>query len=736
MPERYVEAILKYLAGRDYQPLKTRQVARQLGIPEDDYGTFREAVKQLRDAGRIVLGDSSALTLPPIPATVVGFFRSNPKGFGFVLPETPYAHSDLYVPPESTGGAMTGDLVKACVQRRPKSQGRTLYAGKIVEIITRGQNRFVGTLNRADGTWFVLPDGRGMTMPIVVRDVSSAGPVAGAKVVVEIVEYPAAGDLPVGVIVETLGQGGAVAVETLSVIRAHGLVDEFPPEALTDARRAVDGFDPRAADGREDLTGQTVITIDPPDARDFDDAISLTRDGRGTVTLGVHIADVSHFVRTSGPLDAEARRRATSVYFPRKVLPMLPEMLSNGVCSLQEGQRRYCLSVFITYDAEANVVASRIAQTVISSTKRLTYKQAQSACDGDGAGCQRSVVELMGELAALARRIEARRRRAGMLHLDLPEVELVFDAREQLIDVEPADDSYTHTMIEMFMVEANEAIARMLDGRNLPFLRRVHPAPDPAGAKHLATFIRACGHKISRDLTRQDMQELLEAVRGRPESYAVNLALLKSLQQAEYSPMHIGHFALGSNHYCHFTSPIRRYPDLTVHRLVRQCCRRQAASALEEAPADVDLAELGEHCTAAERRAEAAEGEIRDVLVLQFLADKVGEVLDGVITGVANVGIFVQSQRYLVDGLVRLADLGDDWWDVSARYGQIRGERTGKTYRIGDLIRVRIAAVDVARRQLDLLPEQVNLEDDRPDRPTGRKKAKSASGNRGRRRKR
>ena len=736
MPERYVEAILKYLAGGDYQPLKPRQVARSMGISQADYGAFREAVKQLRDSGRIVLGDRDALMLPPIPKRLVGFFRANRKGFGFIVPETPNAHGDLYVPPEAIGGAMNGDLVAARVQKRGKRDGQTLYSGQIVQILQRGQNRLVGQLVESDGTWFVVPDGGKASTPVVVRDAAASGAKAGMKVVVEIVKYPEPGDLPEGVITETLGPPGQIDVEIAGVIRAHGLAEQFGAEALDEARRSADSFDPRARQGREDITGLAVVTIDPPDARDFDDAISLTRDASGRLTLGVHIADVSYFLPEGGPLDLEARRRGTSVYFPRKVLPMLPEIISNGVCSLQEGQPRYTKSAFITYDEQANRASTRLAETVISSARRLTYTEAQAICDGKDGSAKPAVAKLLKGLESLARRIEARRRRDGMLQLDLPDVEIDLDDRGAVADVKPADGSYTHTMIEMFMVEANEVVAETLDRADRPCLRRIHPDPDPTSAKHLSSIVRACGHKIPPGLTRKDMQQLLGAVKGKPESYAVNLALLRTFQQAEYSPMRIGHFALASKHYCHFTSPIRRYPDLTVHRLVRQCCRRQAASALEEAPADVDLAELGEHCTAAERRAEAAEGEIRDVLVLQFLADKVGEVLDGVITGVANVGIFVQSQRYLVDGLVRLADLGDDWWDVSARYGQIRGERTGKTYRIGDLIRVRIAAVDVARRQLDLLPEQVNLEDDRPDRPTGRKKTKSAPGNRGRRRKR
>ena len=292
MPQRYVEAILKSLAGREYQPLKPRQLARQMGVAQEDYGTFRQAVKRLRDAGRVVLGDRNALTLPEVSSQVVGFFRANPKGFGFVVPETPNAHGDVYIPPEATGGAMTGDEVLIRVRTRSRRGGETVLAGQVQRIIQRGQNRFVGTLQQAEGNWFVLPDGRQFTTPVVVRDIGAAGPKAGTKVVVEITQYPQPGDLPSGVIVESLGAGGPIEVETLAVIRAHGLAETFPEAALAEARAAGRGFDPTGAAGREDLTGATIVTIDPDDARDFDDAISLSGGGGGTTTLGVQIADL------------------------------------------------------------------------------------------------------------------------------------------------------------------------------------------------------------------------------------------------------------------------------------------------------------------------------------------------------------------------------------------------------------------------------------------------------------
>ena len=703
MPQRYVDAILRYLSKRN-PPLSPDQLARHLGVAEQDYATFRESVKLLRDGGQVILGAKDALLLPAVSNRVVGTFRANPRGFGFVIPDTPNDHGHLFIPPGAAGDAMTGDHVAAVVRRRGKRQKQMVCEGAVVEIIRRGRNRFVGTLEKVREGWFVLPDGKGMVTPIIVTDVGAAGPNSGTKVVVEIVRYPDPGELPEGVIVESLGEAGPLEIETRAIIRAHGLAEHFSDDALDDARQAINAFDPEAARERLDLTATTIVTIDPPDARDFDDAISLVDNDDGSQTLGVHIADVSFFVPEDTQLDVEARTRGTSVYFPRKVLPMLPEILSNGVCSLQEGKPRFCKSAFITYDADATVLATHFAESVIASSKRLTYDQAQGICDGKTGGYPHAVVDLVQRMEGLARRIHARRLAAGALELDLPEVSLVFDEQERIVDAVPEDQSFSHKIIEMFMVEANEAVAGLLDRLDRPFLRRIHPSPDAVSNEQLANFVRACGHKLPREMTRHDIQALLKTVRGRPESYAVNLAILKMFQQAEYSPMRIGHFALASKNYCHFTSPIRRYPDLTVHRLIAEYCQgRLPHRPPEDIPA---LVKLGETCSATERMSEQAEDELRTVLLLQHLENKVGETFRGVVTGVTNFGIFVQSPRYLIDGLIRIEHLGDDWWELDQRYGIIRGERTGKTYRVGDLLDVVIAKVDVPRRTLDLALER------------------------------
>jgi ribonuclease R len=703
MSDELSNRILRFVGDRDYRPAKVRALARAMGVAEKEYGRFRDAVKGLMASGRIVLGSGNAVVAPELPGRIIGTFRANPRGFGFVIPENPTGHGDLYIPEGAGGDAITGDTVLCRVLKKGKRGGKMVYEGRIERVLQRGRSQFVGELIEHDGRFLVMPDGHVLHVPIEVVDVTAGTAHVGEKVVVEIESYPTIGRPARGVIVERLGEAGQPDAELRSIIRQYQIPDRFSDEALAEAREVVDRFNAEGLPGdRLDLRDETIITIDPEDARDFDDAISLRCAGE-EYELGVHIADVACFVREGGALDADARLRGNSTYFPRHVVPMLPELLSNGVCSLQQDADRLSKSVFIRYDERGNVLAARVANSVIRSAARLTYQRAQQIIDGKRGGCPAAVADLLVKMDRLARILQHRRLKDGMLILDLPEVELEMqDGR--VVDAHPADDSFTHTIIEMFMVEANEAVARTLGRQGVPVLLRVHPEPVRHAAAGLARFVRVLGHTLPAAMGRRDLQRLLESVRGRPESYAVSMAVLRSLEQAEYSPQPIGHFALASECYTHFTSPIRRYPDLTVHRLVQHYLDGQLDSAQDRSvlPGEDELAELGRHCSFTERRSEDAEREMRTVLVLQFLEDHPGEEWDGVVTGVTEFGVYVQLQQFLIDGLMRFTDLPDDWWDVHADRGYVVGERTGRRLAIGDALRVRILGVHVPQRHLDL----------------------------------
>jgi ribonuclease R len=724
MSETLHTKILSHLKSGQYRPVKPRGLAKEMKLTaEEDYHVFRDALRELMHAGRVVLGSGGSVMLPAQTLQqggIVGTYRQNARGFGFVSPTDPDSHEDLFIPEGENAGAMTGDVVRAEITNRHQRDGKVMFRGRIVQIVTRTQKRFVGSLVKQHGQWLVLPDGNIFTQPIATPDAAARHIKPGTKVVVELTAYPGPGEGAQGVITEVLGEAGEKDVDLKTVIVQFNLPQEFPEDCVEQARQAVNRFNQTGQWGdRLDLSDEVICTIDPDDAKDYDDAISLKQLPTGHWELGVHIADVSFFVPPGSPLDEEAKARGNSCYFPGHVIPMLPEILSNGVCSLQEGVPRLCKSAFIVLDDAAEPIATRFANTVIRSANRLRYREAQAILDNadliphpEGPRSPDSydpaVVKLLRDMQSLAKRIQKRRLAAGQLVLELPEIDLVLDDQGKVIGAEPEDQSFTHTLIEMFMVEANEAVARLLDSQRVPLLRRTHPEPDMEDSSRLRNFVEAAGYRIPKTLDRKALQTLLSAVRGKPESFAVNLAVLKSLTRAEYSPKPIGHYALASQHYCHFTSPIRRYADLTIHRLLdlylqSAPAKKSRRADFSEAPSLDDLTELGRHLSFTERRADDAERELRQVKVLELLVKQIGEEFPGVVTGIANFGIFVQLTTWLIDGLIRYEDLMDDWWDVDEKSGMIRGQRTGRRIRIGDTATVRIVRVDPPRRQLDLV---------------------------------
>jgi ribonuclease R len=703
MPQVYKDRIVKFLKREEYQPLPLAQLARALGVAAEAYADFKVAFEELRRAGHVVVGAGNVITLPSMAGQVVGHFRANPKGFAFVSPLEPNAHGDLFIPPDGTGDAMTGDVVLAKVNRKGRRGPDVRYTGEVLEVLERANNRFVGTLLHHPEAWLVQPDGSTFFEPIVVEDVTAKNARPKDKVVVEILSYPSEKVLARGVIVEVLGRAGQYDAEIASIVHQYHLPGEFDSACATQARTAATHFQPRQAPGREDLTDKVIVTIDPPDAKDFDDAISLEQAQAGHWVLGVHIADVSHFIPQDSPLDTEGRARGNSVYLPGRTIPMLPEVLSNGICSLQPEQERFTKSVFLTYDEDAKVVSRRFANTTIRSTARLTYEQADRALKGHTKGMKREVIALLRNMEALSRRIETRRVAEGMLHLDLPEPELVFDDAGRVVDAHPADTSYPHTIIEMFMVEANEAVAAILDRHNVPLMRRIHPDPDALSLRNMAQLLRAMGIAVPRSPDRRAIQDVLEFVKGTERSLAVNLVVLRSLERALYAPSNIGHYALASRHYCHFTSPIRRYADLLVHRTLQYYLEDRIEAAKQWA-AGRDLFETGRHLTFMEERADDSEKELTAVLILEMLSKKLGDEMDCVVTGLTGFGVFAQSQKFGIEGLIRLEDLGPDHWRFDRMAQCIRGERSGEMVQLGRPLRVHIVSVNVPARQLNLAP--------------------------------
>ncbi|TVQ63898.1 MAG: ribonuclease R [Phycisphaerales bacterium] len=755
MPLRFKRRVLEHLGHDTYTPRHIRELAADLGVPDADLDDFADAVEQLAEAGQLVYGDNEIVSLPPMGKEVTGVFKRNPKGFGFLVPRDANVHGDLFVPPDATLGALTGDVVVARVVRRKGGgggAGRSPFTGEIIEIVERKRSDFTGTLANRGSMWVVEPDGKLLTAPVVVRDPGAKNAVEGDKVVFELTRHPEGDTLGEGVLVRVLGKSGEPDVETQAVMAAYSLELEFPEQCVQQARDATRAFDEQAAQikrgdiprDRRDMRDDYIITIDPPDAKDFDDAISIERTDRGW-RLGVHIADVAHFIPVGSPLDVEAADRGNSVYLPRLVIPMLPEVLSNGICSLQEGVPRFCKSAFMEYDAKGEVRAQGFSQTIIHSAKRLTYLEAQALIEGKPEEAKKHartephyddrLVETLRDMDRLSRTILDRRMRRGMIRLDLPEVELIFNDEGRVIDAQPEDDAYTHTLIEMFMVEANEALARLFENLGLPLLRRIHPEPAPGDMSELQRFATVAGFRIPKKPSREELQSMLEATRGTPAAKAVHIALLRTLTKAEYSPALVGHFALASEAYAHFTSPIRRYPDLTVHRALaafldrtdnganvpkdEQGMRNLARDMRDDdrVPDQDTLVQIGHRCSQTEQNATDAERELRQFLVLQLLEEHIGEVFDGVVTGVTNGGVFVQLDKYLAEGMIKAADLpgGEGgrvgFWKVDPRSGALVERNTGRSFNIGDRVQAAVSAVDLARRQMELVIADASARD-------------------------
>jgi ribonuclease R len=757
---RYQRRLLDHLKHEDYTPRRIGDLATDLNIPSEELHAFSDAVQELADQKTLEINGTGNVSLPSVASrggAITGVFRKNARGFGFVQPKDAVREGSIFVAADDTGDALSGDTVKVSVSRDRRGAPGSGFSGVIVEVLSRKHSSYTGTLFKRGGQWIVQPDGRQITQPIVVRDAESKNAHEGDKVVLELVAWPEGDMLGEGVIVRVLGDAGKPDVETQAVIAAYDLPsNEFADECIEQAREAATDFDrqiadftaqgPAALENREDLTGEYIITIDPPDAKDYDDAISIRRtdefggDGAsGGWELGVHIADVAHFIPRGTPLDVEATDRANSCYLPRLVIPMLPEVLSNGICSLQEAVPRFCKSSFMTYDSKGNIRSERVANTLIKSSKRLTYLEAQALIDGDFNEARKhsktppkytdQLLEALQEMNRLAKVIQARRNRNGMIVLDLPEVVLIYDDHGHVIDAEREDDAFTHKLIEMFMVEANEVVARLFENLQVPLLRRIHPEPIPGDVDGMRKVAMIAGFRVPKNPTREELQGLLQATAGTPAARAIHMAVLRTLSKAEYSPALIGHFALASEAYAHFTSPIRRYADLTVHRAIAEYLERtengkrrprsqkeldQLGSDLRESdqcPTEDELTEVGRHATQREVNAEAAERELRNFLVLQLLEKHIGEAFPGVVTGINQRGIFVQIDKYLADGFIKAEDLPGDttrenvtpFWKIDQKSGALTDLRSGRSFNFGDLVTVKIAAVDLSKRQMDLV---------------------------------
>ncbi len=700
-----VARLLALITEPNYVPLSVKTLAKRFGITNDDYPAFRNAVKSLIKSGKLELNKSKQVrkvSVGSTSGTITGTFRRSSKGFGFVRPTKSTDKADqIFIPVDAGRDASTGDEVEVKIVKKSKGPGFN-PEGKILKVINRATGLFVGNYFERNASGYVKIDGTTFADPVYVGDPGAKGAKPGDKVALEMARYPTPYHEGEGVITEVFGPRGQPKVETVAIIRGMGIPDVFDEDTLEEARAQAKAFDEEIIGDREDLRDQLTITIDPATARDFDDAITLTRDEKGYWSLGVHIADVSHFVKVGSPLDDTARRRGTSVYLPDRVIPMLPEVISNSLASLQAGHTRYTVSAFMEFNEDGVRTDRRFARTAIKVDRRFAYEEVFEVIEHpEGELAQslypevRAMIARMLELAMILRR---RRFTRGALELNMPEVEIDLGDQGEVVGAHLASNDVSHQIIEEFMLAANEAVASHLTAAGAGFLRRVHPDPEARKLKDFAEFVKSLGIDIQDYMSRFELQRVLALAANKPEAYAVHFGLLRSLKQAVYNPEHEGHYALASDDYCHFTSPIRRYPDLQVHRqLTSLLAGKKPKSDFDE------LASLAEHCTMTERRAETAERELIKIKLLTYLSGHIGEKYHAFIVAVEEFGFFCRLVEIPAEGLVHITALGDDYYYLESATHTLIGRRRGKRYRLGDRIEVTIARVDVDRRELDLI---------------------------------
>jgi ribonuclease R len=694
--------IVKELLRNRKTPLKFNEILKDTGA---DKNSLSAALDEMVAAYALLRTKKGTYALPEQLGYVVGKMQRKERGFGFLIPDE--GDEDVFIPASEMNGAFGGDRVMASFSHKsPKDKRRE---GMVLRILERGRTELVGTFDEIPSGGFLVPEDKSWGSDVFIPREKKKGAKSGDKVVVKITKYEAArGRNPIGEVTEVLGSSEDIGVDILCIIKEKGIPTEFDKSVIAEAEKAGNIAKSDLKD-RLDLTGKVVVTIDGADAKDLDDAISIAKTPAGNHLLGVHIADVSNYVKPGTALDDEAYDRATSVYFVDRVIPMLPESISNGICSLSEGVLRLTMSCFMEIDARGKVISYDIRKSYIKSTARLTYDEVNDIFDGDKAATKKrkKIKSHLYEMKNLAETLTAARYRRGSLELDIDEAHIQVNEEGIPVSISPRARGISHRMIEEFMLAANETVARHVENMELPFMYRVHAQPDPEKLKEFLRFSHNLGYHIkgsSDDIRPKQLQEILDAANNQPEENVLNMVMLRTMQKAVYSSNNIGHFGLASKCYCHFTSPIRRYPDLIVHRVLKGIIDGNVLGGYIEQFGN-RAAGIALHCSERERRAMLAERDVDDLKMTEYMSQHVGEVFDAVISGVTDFGIFAELPN-TIEGLIRMTSLDDDYYVYEEQGYQLRGQRHGNVYKLGQKIKVRCINADIAMRNIDFEPAE------------------------------
>ncbi len=701
---------MEFMKEVSYRPMSFKELVRAFDIGKEEMDRFKKLLKGLLNEGTLIKIRGGRYGLPSKMNLVTGELFCHPDGFGFVKPEE--GGEDVFINPRRLGGAMHGDAVVARVEGY-KDRGKR--EGRIIRVVKRAHKLIVGRFERSKGFGVVIPSDERILDKIIIPPSEMKGVPEGVIVTAEITKWPAKNISPAGKIIEVIGNPEDPEVEASVILKKFGLPNRFPADVVREAKEVPLEVLSSDIGGRVDLRDKATFTIDGETAKDFDDAVSIERTPHG-YKLRVSIADVSHYVKEGSVLDNEAYSRGTSVYFPDRCIPMLPEALSNGICSLNPKVERLTLTAELDFDKGGAVVKKKFYESVIRSVERMTYtKVKRLLLDEDAALSERysHILEDLKVMGELAEKLTRRRSEAGSIDFDLPEPQIIIDIEGNIEDIVRSERNIAHKLIEEFMLAANKAVAEHFSNLGYPFLYRIHEPPDEESVSDFIEFVRGFGLRLKPGEGPKSFQSVLKAAAGRPEERLINHVLLRSMKQAVYSEENIGHFGLAFKDYTHFTSPIRRYPDLIVHRLLKALLRGEYTKP-ERDRAEGALPAIASHTSARERKAMEAEREIVDLKKAQFMSDKVGKTFEGFVSGVTSFGFFVELKEYFVEGLVHVSSLLDDYYIFDEKAHSLTGEHRKRAFRLGDAVTVRLNKVDIERRRIDMaLAEALALGDKR-----------------------
>lgn len=703
--EERKQKIVSFMKEEAYRPLKFEELAVVLDVPADEREKLAELLESLEQEGAIYRTNKDRYGIPERMNLMVGRIQGNERGYGFLVPDDEEM-ADLFIPSDAMSGALHNDRVVARIIKKPAGDRRA--EGEVIRILKRSVTKVVGTYESSRYFGFVVPDDRRIPGDIFIPKDEVNGAKPGYKVVAEIVKWPEKRRNAEGRIIEVIGDISETGTDILSVIKAYGLREDFPEDVMKQAESLPEKVNESMIRGRRDLRNYTMVTIDGEDAKDLDDAVSIEKLPGGAYRLGVHIADVSYYVKEGSPLDRDALERGTSVYLVDRVIPMLPKKLSNGVCSLNPHVDRLAFSVVMDIDENGKVIDHEIFESVIKTSERMTYTDVYKLLEFGDEDLMERYGYLMDDFNAmkeLALILRKKRMDRGAIDFDFDEAKIILDENGKPTEVKKYEITIANRIIEEFMLVCNETVAEHFHWAGMPFVYRIHEEPDSEKIMTFAEFSRNLGYPLKglNKIHPRALQAILEKVKGTKEETIVSTVMLRSLAKARYSHENSGHFGLAAKYYCHFTSPIRRYPDLIIHRLIKEELKGELPEKREEQLQKI-LPEIARLCSERERAADEAERETEDMKKVEFMKDRVGEVFDAIIANVTSFGMFVELEN-TIEGLVRVSSMDDDYYIFDDAHFCLIGERTKKRYRIGDQLRVLLTRADIATRQLDFVIE-------------------------------